>query len=36
LHSWAEREQAEHTAWAAPGVSEVENLIAITPWTPHK
>jgi osmotically-inducible protein OsmY len=31
LHSWAEREQAEQTAWAAPGVTEVENLIAITP-----
>ncbi len=31
LRSWAEREQAELTAWAAPGVTEVENLIAIAP-----
>ena len=27
VHSWAEREEAEHAAWAAPGVSEVKNLI---------
>lgn len=27
VHSWAEREEAERTAWAAPGVSEVRNLI---------
>ena len=32
LHSWAERQEAERTAWAAPGVSQVEYLIAITPW----
>lgn len=29
LHSWAEREEADRTAWAAPGVTEVENLIAV-------
>jgi osmotically-inducible protein OsmY len=28
--SWVEREQAEHAAWAAPGVSSVKNLIAVT------
>ena len=31
LHSWAERDEADRTAWAAPGVSEVENLIMVTP-----
>jgi osmotically-inducible protein OsmY len=29
VHSWAEREEAEHAAWAAPGVTKVEDLIAI-------
>ncbi|MGA2136720.1 MAG: BON domain-containing protein [Bryobacteraceae bacterium] len=29
VRSWAEREQAEHAAWAAPGVTRVEDLIAI-------
>ncbi len=29
--SWSERQEAERTAWAAPGVSQVENLIAISP-----
>jgi osmotically-inducible protein OsmY len=29
VHSWAEREEAEDGAWAAPGVSEVENQIKI-------
>jgi len=27
VHTWAEREEAERAAWAAPGVSEVKNLI---------
>jgi osmotically-inducible protein OsmY len=31
LHSWAERHEAERVAWAAPGVSQVENLIVVTP-----
>ena len=31
LHSWAERDEADRMAWAAPGVSEVENLIMVTP-----
>jgi osmotically-inducible protein OsmY len=30
VHSWPEREEAERVAWAAPGVSEVENHILIT------
>lgn len=31
VHSWPERQEAERTAWAAPGVTVVENLIAISP-----
>ena len=31
LHSWAERDEVDRMAWAARGVSEVENLIMVTP-----
>lgn len=31
LQSWSQRQEAERTAWSAPGVSEVENLIMVTP-----
>ena len=29
VRSWAEREEAEHAAWAAPGVTKVDNRISI-------
>jgi osmotically-inducible protein OsmY len=31
VRSWSERQEAERTAWSAPGVTQVENLIAIAP-----
>ena len=30
VQSWAEKDQAGQAAWAAPGVSRVENLISLT------
>ncbi len=31
VHSWSERREAEHAAWAAPGVAAVENELAVAP-----
>jgi osmotically-inducible protein OsmY len=31
VHSWTEKQEAERAAWAAPGVTHVENHIAVTP-----
>jgi osmotically-inducible protein OsmY len=31
VHSWAEREEAERAAWAAPGVKKVVDQISISP-----
>jgi osmotically-inducible protein OsmY len=31
VHSWFERSEARRAAWAAPGVREVEDYIAVTP-----
>jgi osmotically-inducible protein OsmY len=31
VHSWKEKDAAEHAAWAAPGVHRVENQIVVTP-----
>jgi osmotically-inducible protein OsmY len=30
VKSWAERQEAERAAWAAPGVTRLENRIAIS------
>jgi osmotically-inducible protein OsmY len=31
VHSWAEREEARHAAWAAPGVKDVQDRLSIVP-----
>ena len=31
VRSWIEREEAERTAWAAPGVTKVEDRIVVSP-----
>ncbi len=31
VHSWSEREDAELAAWSAPGVTAVEDRLAVTP-----
>ena len=33
VRSWSERSEAEHAAWAAPGIMHVENRIAVRPAT---
>jgi osmotically-inducible protein OsmY len=31
VHSWTERQAAERAAWAAPGVTKVDDRLAIVP-----
>ena len=31
VHSWTERQEAERAAWAAPGVTQVEDRLAVVP-----
>ena len=31
VHSWAERQEAERVAWAAPGVAQVDDRLAVVP-----
>ncbi|WP_435005482.1 BON domain-containing protein [Tundrisphaera lichenicola] len=32
VHSWSERQEAQATAWSAPGVTQVDNQITVSPW----
>ena len=32
VRSWQAKEQAEQAAWAAPGVTRVENDVVVSPW----
>ena len=32
VRTWQAKEQAEDAAWAAPGVSSVENEVVVSPW----
>jgi osmotically-inducible protein OsmY len=30
VRSWVEREEIEHAAWAAPGVTEIDNRLTVS------